>query len=193
MGEGGSSLHRTQAVDAVSPSILETISDVRRFVFAGKSRITVVFGLTKRRISFYIKQAAKKHGDKEGKVRPYFVMVTDLRTHEDTMVGTYWADSGGPEPAHTFKRKSGMTSPDMHFRYDLARWFLWCVNTKGSLPRSVQVWHQGYCARCGEPLTDPVSIHVGYGPTCSKRLGIARDLPPRRSEALETMPEYEDL
>jgi hypothetical protein len=37
---------------------------------------------------------------------------------------------------------------------------------------SLEVWHNGHCARCGRTLTVPTSIATGFGPTCAQHLGI---------------------
>ena len=35
-----------------------------------------------------------------------------------------------------------------------------------------RVWHRGFCGHCAKPLTVPASIATGFGPVCSKKLGI---------------------
>ena len=32
--------------------------------------------------------------------------------------------------------------------------------------------YKGRCARCGKPLSNPLSLEFGHGPTCRKKLGI---------------------
>lgn len=46
----------------------------------------------------------------------------------------------------------------------------WTVaNIQGdSMPRALQVWHEGCCCRCGRKLTVPSSIASGLGPECIK-------------------------
>jgi hypothetical protein len=36
---------------------------------------------------------------------------------------------------------------------------------------NVEVYHEGYCGRCGRTLTDPQSIERGFGPECAKKVG----------------------
>jgi hypothetical protein len=36
------------------------------------------------------------------------------------------------------------------------------------LPGTLEVWHEGRCARCGKILTVPESIETGLGPVCAK-------------------------
>jgi hypothetical protein len=44
----------------------------------------------------------------------------------------------------------------------------WPRILNGTLPECVEVHHEGFCGRCGKPLTVPESIKSGYGPTCQK-------------------------
>jgi hypothetical protein len=45
--------------------------------------------------------------------------------------------------------------------------FVWgAVNSRRALPPALEIWHQGACARCALPLTDPASIERGFGPDC---------------------------
>jgi hypothetical protein len=42
----------------------------------------------------------------------------------------------------------------------------------GQLPDSMEVYHHTKCGMCSRPLTDPLSIEIGIGPDCRKKLGI---------------------
>jgi hypothetical protein len=35
-----------------------------------------------------------------------------------------------------------------------------------TLPDKVHILHEGLCGKCGRPLTHPISIECGLGPTC---------------------------
>lgn len=37
---------------------------------------------------------------------------------------------------------------------------------KKTLPKNVEIWHNGKCGRCGKPLTDPESVARGIGKHC---------------------------
>lgn len=39
----------------------------------------------------------------------------------------------------------------------------------GTIPETLEVWHEGRCCRCGRTLTVPESIASGWGPECAKR------------------------
>jgi hypothetical protein len=39
-----------------------------------------------------------------------------------------------------------------------------------NLPDFLEVWHEGFCGKCGKRLTVPSSILSGLGPECIKKL-----------------------
>lgn len=49
---------------------------------------------------------------------------------------------------------------------------------KQSFPAGYGLHHEGRCGRCGRLLTTPESVATGYGPECSKVLGIPHELAP---------------
>lgn len=50
--------------------------------------------------------------------------------------------------------------------------FIFLLNNlaAGRLHSKLEFWHEGQCARCGKPLTDPASIERGFGPTCFSKI-----------------------
>jgi hypothetical protein len=47
----------------------------------------------------------------------------------------------------------------------------WSCLSAGTLPDTLEIWHEGRCGRCGRTLTVPESIEAGIGPECAGRLG----------------------
>ena len=45
------------------------------------------------------------------------------------------------------------------------------LTTKAALPKTVEVWHEGICGRCGRKLTVPESVERGLGPECAGLVG----------------------
>jgi hypothetical protein len=41
---------------------------------------------------------------------------------------------------------------------------------KGSMPESVEFYHEGKCSHCGRVLTTPESVASGIGPVCGRRI-----------------------
>lgn len=44
--------------------------------------------------------------------------------------------------------------------------YLFKLAQKHSSHKDLKFFHLGKCARCGKPLTDPLSIELGIGPKC---------------------------
>jgi len=42
----------------------------------------------------------------------------------------------------------------------------------GTVPDTLEIWHEGRCGRCGRRLTVPSSIATGLGPECAGKVGI---------------------
>lgn len=48
-------------------------------------------------------------------------------------------------------------------------WVMARLQSGNGLPETVEVWHEGRCARCARRLTVPESIILGLGPECATR------------------------
>lgn len=179
-------MNKTKAVDALTEHTLDDLETLRKYVFAGKARFTLVFQKTRTRISFYVKQAARRAGDPKGSVPPYFVMVTDARTVQaDNSASDYFLGSWFP----SFKsfKPSARLEDIMELRCDMAAWFFWWLEHTTEMHPEFQVWHSGICCKCGTVLDDPISVYNGIGPTCAKGLKVVRKTPPKRSEAMAAL------
>jgi hypothetical protein len=54
---------------------------------------------------------------------------------------------------------------NIHHSYRSTCWRL--INAELAKP------YKGRCARCGKPLTNPISLEFGHGPICRQKLGIS--------------------
>jgi len=52
------------------------------------------------------------------------------------------------------------------------RWAMQIVQGTTNLPEGYDIQHAGRCCRCAKMLTDPISIEIGIGPECRKKMGI---------------------
>jgi hypothetical protein len=59
-------------------------------------------------------------------------------------------------------------------RADAIKAFRWCWNAilQQKIPNTMEILHEGTCGHCHRVLTDAVSLSVGIGPECRKKLGI---------------------
>ena len=60
-------------------------------------------------------------------------------------------------------KKSRMTSDSLPVK---AISWLVAKLAAGLMPTTCELWHEGFCGRCGRKLTVPESIQSGYGPEC---------------------------
>jgi len=131
----------------------------KKFMLAGKAKLTVVSLKTADRITYKIKKA------RDGNV--FFVSVFSDAQAEHGY--TYAGMIKGDHLSQTTKSKIPATAKSW-----IAFNFLWGHlnghNRDGvaKMPPQTEVWHEGCCGRCGRPLTDPVSIQRGIGPECVK-------------------------
>jgi hypothetical protein len=135
----------------MNPNKLDN-TDALKFMFAGKSVVTFINTKTENRFTFKIKRAKDSN--------LFFVSVL---TGPDvyTYIGTCLEGD--------FKHgKKSQISEDAQsvkvFDYVLTKLK---INT---LPDFVEVWHEGFCGKCGKRLTVPNSIEIGIGPDCIKKL-----------------------
>ena len=123
-----------------------------KFIFAGKSVVTFVNTKTGNRFTYKIKVAKDSN--------LYFVSVLtnpDQYTYIGTCVeGKY---------KHGKKSNIGEDSQSVKvFQFMIKRLIT------DSLPDFLEVWHEGFCGKCGKRLTVPSSILTGIGPDCIKKL-----------------------
>lgn len=123
-----------------------------KFIFAGKSVVTFVNTNTGNRFTFKVKQAKDSN--------LFFVSVLtnpDVYTYIGTCV----------EGNYKHGKKSNITVDAQSvkvFEFMLSRL------KSDNLPEFLEVWHEGFCGKCGKRLTVPSSILNGLGPDCIKKL-----------------------
>lgn len=57
---------------------------------------------------------------------------------------------------------------------------LW--DERRALPAALRIWHEGACGRCSNPLTDPLSVAIGYGPECAQKVALSLDIRARLNQ-----------
>ena len=129
-----------------------------RFLLAGNAHATFVSLVTETRFTYKVTLADPRPGDT--RAPPHFVSVL---TGPDSYqyLGTI---HGSKIYHHGAKSKIKEDAPS-------ARAFAWVWQwlTAGLVPRTLEVYHEGRCGRCGRRLTTPESVTIGVGPECLKR------------------------
>jgi len=135
-------------------------SAIRRFVTAGRARVTLVSERTGDRFTFQVK--AKKGDD--GKRSSDFFFVSVLTGPQNTSDYTYLGHVNRGQFHNDRKMRIGPEAPS---RQAFA-WFWRRLQAEKALPEC-EVWHEGRCGRCSRVLTVPESIMSGLGPVCQGR------------------------
>jgi hypothetical protein len=51
--------------------------------------------------------------------------------------------------------------------------YAWYHLSQDKIPATLEIWHEGRCARCNRKLTVPSSIESGFGPECAGKGGFS--------------------
>lgn len=138
---------------------LQTITDIKDFIFAGNATFTVVSEATGVRFTYRVRQSD------DGRV--YFVKVLVGPDNESSYAyAGIIRNNGGPRTFTTTRAsKVGKDAPSVKG----FEWLLRRLNADEE-PNGAEVWHEGRCGRCGRTLTVPESIARGIGPTCAGQM-----------------------
>lgn len=123
-----------------------------KFIFAGKSVVTFVNTKTGNRFTYKVKQAKDSN--------LYFVSVL-TNPDQYSYIGTC------VEGKYKHGKKSNINENSQSVKV-----FEFMINrlVNNNLPDFLEVWHEGFCGKCGKRLTVPSSILTGIGPDCLKKL-----------------------
>jgi hypothetical protein len=134
-------------------------ADAKRFILAGKARVTLKSSKTGARFTYRI------GASKDGQI--HFVSLLNGPDNETAYAYFGYIRRGGVyfHGGQKARVKADASS---------AKAFAWAWRNilSGSLPENLEVWHEGRCGRCGRALTVPESIRTGFGPECATRVGL---------------------
>lgn len=131
---------------------ISTSKEALKFMFSGKSVVTFLNTKTKNRFTYKIKQAKDSN--------LFFVSVL-TGPDQYTYIGTC------VEGKFKHGKKSTITEGAQSvkvFTYMLKNLI------SDTVEDFLEVWHEGFCGKCGKRLTVPSSILNGLGPDCIKKL-----------------------
>lgn len=129
------------------------MSEIKNFIFAGKSIFTIINEKSGRRFTFKI----VKHEKEEF----YFVyLLTGPNNMSDySYMGMIWN--------RIFKRTTKSKIAEESTSFKTFTWLLSNIDNLDKYPQ-VKVYHEGRCGKCGLRLTTDTSIKSGFGPKCTK-------------------------
>lgn len=123
-----------------------------KFMFAGKSVFTFINTKTGNRFTYKIKSAKNSN-----------IFFVSVLTNPDV----YSYIGICVEGNYNHGKKSNISKDAQSVKV-----FEYILNKLKSdnLPEFLEVWHEGFCGKCGKRLTVPSSILTGIGPDCIKKL-----------------------
>ena len=131
---------------------INNTKEALKFMFAGKSIFTFLNTKTGNRFTYKIKQAKDSN--------LFFVSVLtnpDVYTYIGTCV----------EGNYKHGKKSVISTESQSVKvFD----FMLSKLKTDNLPDFLELWHEGFCGKCGRRLTVPSSILNGLGPDCIKKI-----------------------
>ena len=131
---------------------INTSKEALKFMFSGKSVVTFLNTKTDNRFTFKLKQAKDSN--------LFFVSVL-TGPEQYTYLGT--CVEGRYKTGKKSSVSNGAQSVQV-FNYMLRN----LIND--SVSDFLEVWHEGFCGKCGKSLTVPSSIITGIGPDCLKKI-----------------------
>src|SRR5882762_363903 len=135
-------------------------ADIKQFVIAGDAIFSLKNTKSGNHLTYRITLA-------EGKTDFWFVSVLNGpdNTSNYAYIGTLKDDFYTSGLKFTWGKKSKI--PETARCVGVMHEFIARLN-RHNLPKTVEFWHNGKCARCARLLTDPESIEFGWGPICRK-------------------------
>lgn len=124
------------------------------YLTAGNAIATIVSGETGRRFTYQLRRST------DGAVCFVAVLTGENNASDYEFVGVV----RGSEFRHSLKSRISSDATSVK-----AFAWVWRMLHSGEAIRSVEIWHNGHCARCGRLLTDPTSIETGLGPVCREK------------------------
>lgn len=160
----------------MSTAKFETAMSALDYMLAGNATVTLVSKKTGARFTYKISKPTEEteNGGKRRSHDAQIAFVSLLNGPDNTSDYMYLGliNLERNEFFLTKKSSAGPDAPSVRgFQYafgNLAR--------KSRLPEDVEIWHEGYCGRCGRELTVPSSIAAGIGPECAKHFGLHMDV-----------------
>ena len=128
------------------------------FFFAGKAIVTLKNIHTGNRFTYKV---TKARGDKNIHFISVFVGTDNTNPYAYSFIGTVFEHN-------SFKYSSKAKMPLKAKPVAIINTFLSFLSNN-SLPKGVEMWHEGKCGCCGRRLTVPESISSGFGKLCLEK------------------------
>jgi hypothetical protein len=145
---------------------LESVTDIRNYLFAGKAEFTLQSNVTGKHYTYRV---LSKTEEPNYPVKFLYVLSGSNNDSDWSYAGTVRMLKNNPSHEISYnttpKAQFTRTSPAII----ALRWLIWKLN-KNELSPDLSFLHSGKCSACGRKLTDPESIRSGMGKICRGRL-----------------------
>lgn len=148
---------------ATMQGLLPTWQAVQEFIFAGNATFTLVSKKTGVRFTYKVrKRKLNPVGDE--------VFFLNLLRGPDNEADYAYMGVLRKDPLRYFwtaaSGKVGRQAP----AYKALVWFVDAARCERDvLGKTLEVWHEGRCGKCGRKLTVPSSVSLGLGPECARK------------------------
>jgi hypothetical protein len=139
------------------------------FIMAGKARFTIVG--SENRFTYY---AFQPKFDGKPSLTMRFLKVKDAaHGNDETYIGLLKLCNGMWN--YEFRYPKKLSDPSKAYFQPTSKeviafsYLLRLLNSK-NYDRRIEIWHDGKCGHCGQPLTTPESIQLGLGPVCIRKI-----------------------
>jgi len=140
------------------PHMITKSKEAREFILGGNARFTLKAVATGKRFTYKVQVSDIGH--------MYFVRVlTNGDNDGEYSYAGFFAEGG----QKVIKGQKGL--PSLEAARLALSWTMVQIHGRDEVPATIEFWHEGRCARCARPLTDPESIARGFGPECIKHVG----------------------
>jgi hypothetical protein len=143
--------------------LLPTWQAVQEFIFAGNATFTLVSKKTGVRFTYKVRtRKLNPVGDE--------VFFLNLLRGPDNEADYAYMGVLRKDPLRYFwtaaSGKVGRQAP----AYKALVWFVDAARCERDvLGKTLEVWHEGRCGKCGRKLTVPSSVSLGLGPECARK------------------------
>jgi hypothetical protein len=172
-----------------TPGLLQSWDSIEEFIFAGNATFTLVSLKTGVRFTYIVRV---KKGDLDlldlNKAHSESDMVPPSKRMSESEVVYFVNLLRGPNNEQDFAYMGVVRQKPARFFWTAAsgkvgrgapahKAIVWMLDAlqcrRDVLGKTLEVWHEGRCGRCGRKLTVPESIAAGLGPECAGRMEAA--------------------
>jgi hypothetical protein len=143
------------------PHHITDAADAHAFIFGGRARFTLVSKVTGKRYTYRVAKS------KDMTETMFYVSLLVGQSNESDYEYIGNIRTSGTHSVFSAGRAGNAAHP----AFKAMDWMLRQIENSNPLqmPVSVEFWHEGRCAKCARPLTDPASIARGLGPECASK------------------------